>query len=70
MARPSGAQRREERLFVNLVVADVHNPWAVWIDCDADLGRPQLAAKIDLRVGEGRNHFRLFDGAIASRTTL
>jgi hypothetical protein len=37
---------REERLFVGLIVADVHSPWAVWVDCDADLGRTQLAVRL------------------------
>jgi hypothetical protein len=44
MARPPGTRKREERLFVGLIVADVHSPWAVWVDCDADLGRTRLAA--------------------------
>jgi hypothetical protein len=52
---------REERLFVGLIVADIHSPWAVWVDCDADLGRTLLAAKTSLRLAEGRNHFRLID---------
>jgi hypothetical protein len=47
-----GTRKREERLFVGLIVADVHSPWAVWVDCDADLGRTRLAAKINLRLGE------------------
>jgi DNA-binding NarL/FixJ family response regulator len=33
-------------------VADVHSPWAVWVDCDADLGRTRLAAKTNLRLGK------------------
>src|SRR6266511_2509928 len=44
MARPPGTRKREERLFVGLIVADVHSPWAIWVDCDADLGRTRLAA--------------------------
>jgi hypothetical protein len=44
MARPPGT--RKERLFVGLVLADVHSPWAGWLDCDADLGRTRLAARL------------------------
>jgi hypothetical protein len=44
MARPPRTRRREARLLVGLIVADVHSPWAVWVACDADLGRTRLAA--------------------------
>ena len=61
MARPPGT--RKERLFVGLVLVDVHSPWAVWVDCDADLGRTRLAARLMQRclvqlVVQSRDAFR------------
>jgi hypothetical protein len=50
MARPQGTRGREERLFLAVIVADVHGPWAVWVDGVADLGRNRLVAKTNLRL--------------------
>ena len=38
---------REEELVVGLIVADVHSPWAVWLDCDADLGSSFLGSSLE-----------------------